>query len=142
MNIPIIGDIFKTIGDGVKAWNDGRVRIKEAKINAKVAQWNAKARLAEKEADAEKDWDLQAMKNAQNSWKDEVITIIWFTPFILLFIPQTQSYVIKGFKALAEVPYGYWLVLFGIVASAFGLRWLFQKRVEKAISSIKGFKNE
>lgn len=140
MSIPIIGDILKAGGDIFRSWNDGRTRIKEAKIEAKVKRWEAEGKRAEKEADAERDWDMEALKGSQKSYKDEVIATIWFTPFIMLFIPGLQPYALAGFAALASVPYGYWLVLFGIVAQAFGLRWLFQKRIEKSIKSVKEFK--
>lgn len=137
MGIPIIGDIIDAVGDGVKSWNDGRVRIKEAKIQAKVAQYESEAKRVYQLAEHEASWDMEAMKQAKTSWKDEFIMLIWFSPFIMLFIPALQDYAMDGFERLSDVPYGYWLVVFGIVAHAFGLRWLFQSRVKKAINSVK-----
>lgn len=139
MGIPIIGNIIDGITKGVTSWNEGRVRIKEAKINARVRKIEASAARDEREALAERDWDMEALKASQRSWKDEFIIVLWFSPFIMLFIPPLQPFAIAGFKALAVVPYGYWLVIFGIVAQAFGLRWLFQKKIEKAIKSVKDF---
>jgi len=138
MTVPIIGDIINAGSKAFASWNDGRTRIKEAKINAKVAKYNKQARLEEKEQDAETNWDLYALKQMSESWKDEFIMVLWFIPLVLLFIPGMQPYAIAGFEALKSVPYGYWLVVFGIVASTFGLRWLFNRRVERAIHSVKG----
>jgi len=137
----MIGEFFKSlispVTETIKGYNQGRTKIKEAKIHAEVAKYEAKAKRWEKTADMESNWDLEAQKQSQYSWKDEFIMLVWFTPFIMLFIPQLQPYAEKGFEALSKVPYGYWLVIFGIVASSFGLRWLFANRVDKAIKSIK-----
>lgn len=122
----------------ITSYNEGRVKIKEAKIMATIAKYQAEARRWDKSADIESNWDLAAQKQAQYSWKDEFIMVVWFAPFIMLFIPELQPYAMIGFTHLAEVPYGYWLVIFGIVAQAFGLRWLFANKVEKAIKSMKG----
>ena len=133
-----IGDlIVKPIAGVAKSYNDGRVRVKEAKVAAEVARYTAKAERYKTDKAAETDWDMAALKQSQHSWKDEFIMLIWFTPFIMLFIPPLQPYAIKGFAALAKVPYGYWLVLFGIVAQAFGLRWLISNKTDKAIKTIK-----
>lgn len=138
MYIPIISDIVKAVSSGYSSYQDGRTKIKEAKINAEIRTIEARAARAERESLIERDWDMEALRASQNSWKDEAIMVMWFTPFIMLFIPVMQPYAVAGFDALKDVPYGYWLVLFGIVAQAFGLRWLFQKRMDKAISSVKG----
>lgn len=140
MGIPIIGDIISGVVGGVKSWNEGRVKIKEAKISAQVRKIEASAAREEREAKAERDWDMEALKASQSSWKDEFIMVLWFSPFVMLFIPGLQPYALAGFTALAQVPYGYWLVLFGIVAQAFGLRWLFHRRIDKTIKSVKDFK--
>ena len=132
------GAIISGITGAFTSWNDGRKKIKEAKIKADIAKWQAKEARYLYEAKVEGDWDKEALKQSQYSWKDEFITVLWFIPLIMLFVPYTQEYAIKGFKALEEVPYGYWLVVFGIVAASFGLRWLFSNKTEKAIKSIKG----
>lgn len=139
MALPILG-IFTAIGKMWSSRQERKTRIAEARTKAEERKYEAQGKRAMKEAESEQTWDLTALKASQNSWKDELITVLWFTPFVMLFIPDLQPYAVKGFEALAEVPYGYWLVLFGIVAQAFGLRWLFQKRIEKAIRSVKDFK--
>jgi len=138
MYIPLISDVINAVSGSYKTYREGKVKIQEANINAKVRIIEAKAARAERESLSERDWDMEALRASQNSWKDEAIMVLWFTPFIMLFIPTLQPYAVNGFDALTDVPYGYWLVLFGIVSQAFGLRWLFQKRMDKAISSVRG----
>ena len=138
MALPILG-IFTAIGEMWSRHQDRKTRIAEAKTKAEETKYEAEGKRAMKEAESERTWDIEALKGSQKSWKDEFIMLIWFTPFIMLFIPALQPYAVAGFSALSSVPYGYWLVLFGIVAQAFGLRWLFQKRIEKAITSVKEF---
>lgn len=135
-----IGDlIVKPIAGVVQTYTKGKAEIKVAKVAAEVARYTAKAERYKTDKAAETDWDMAALKQSQHSWKDEFIMLIWFTPFIMLFIPieSVQSAALAGFAALAKVPYGYWLVLFGIVAQAFGLRWLISNKTDKAIKTIK-----
>ena len=129
--------VVKPITGAISSHNEGKTRIKAAKIGAEVAKYEAQAARWKQAASSESSWDMKALEQSQYSWKDEVIMIIWLIPFIMLFIPYLQPYAVKGFAALSDVPYGYWLVVFGIVAQAFGLRWLFKGKVDKAIDSIK-----
>jgi len=132
--------VVKPIAGVVKSRQEGKIRIKAAKIDAEVAKYKAQENRWLREKDAESSWDNKALEQSQYSWKDEFIMLIWLTPFIMLFIPWLQPYAVKGFTALSNVPYGYWLVIFGIVAQSFGLRWLFKGKVDKAIKSIKEIK--
>ena len=135
-----IGELVKPITGAVSKYQEGKTRIKEAKIDAEVAKYKAQEQRWLRESDAESSWDNKALEQSQYSWKDEFIMLIWLAPFIMLFIPWLQPYAVKGFVSLSEVPYGYWLVIFGIVAQSFGLRWLFKGKVDKAIKSIKDIK--
>lgn len=128
MNIPIISDIFKTIGDGVKSWNEGRVRIKEAKINAKVAKYEAEGKRYEMALSAETNWDLEALRQSQFSWKDEWFTVLLSAPFVGAFIPKVQDYVITGFNYISQTPDWYQWSFLGAVCASFGLRWWFSKK--------------
>lgn len=128
MNIPVISDLLKGISDNIKGWNDGRVRIKEAKINAEVARYNAQAEIAKQVQQQEGDWDIEALKASQNSWKDEWLTLLLSFPFIGAFIPVVQDYVLIGFKYLDSTPGWYQMSFLGIVAASFGLRWWFKAK--------------
>lgn len=128
MNLPIIGDIIDGISENVKGWNEGRIRIKEAKINAEVAKYNAEAQYASQLLKQEGDWDVQALKASETSWKDEWLTMLLSAPFIGAFIPVVQDYVIKGFEYLDRTPDWYQVAFLGVIAASFGIRWWFNRK--------------
>ena len=129
--------LVKPVSDAYKSRQERKAKVEAAKIDRDVAKIEAEARTFREGTAQTHEYDMQAMKNMNLTWKDDFILVIWFTPIIMLFIPGLQGYALTGFKNMAQVPWGYWLVIFGIVASTFGLKWLFQNKVVKAIKSIK-----
>ena len=103
-------------------WLEGSVEKSKAKTAAEVALKNAEAIVYEKKATAEIDWDLEAIKGSQNSWKDEYLTILLSIPVILCFIPGMEEVVRNGFEQLNKVPDWYKLMFSAVVAAAFGIR--------------------
>ena len=131
-----LGGLVKPISDAYSARQQRKTILGKAKLDRDVARFEAEANAYREGRAQTHEYDMTALKNMKTTWKDEFIMIIWFTPIIMLFFPGLQGYALKGFQNMALVPYGYWMVIFGIVAATFGLKWLFQKRVEKAIKSI------
>ncbi len=103
-------------------WLEGRVEKSKAKTAAEVALKNAEAIVYEKKATAEIDWDLEAIKGSQNSWKDEWIVILFSIPMIMAFIPGLEGVVANGFEQLELMPDWYQYSLGVIVAASFGIR--------------------
>ena len=103
-------------------WLEGRVEKSKAKTAAEVALKNAEAIVYEKKATAEIDWDLEAIKGSQNSWKDEWIVILFSIPMIMAFIPGLEGVVANGFAQLKLMPDWYQYSLGVIVAASFGIR--------------------
>ena len=68
-------------------WLEGTVEKSKAKTHAEVALKNAEAIVYEKKATADIDWDLEAIKASNNSWKDEWLVILFSIPMIMAFIP-------------------------------------------------------
>ena len=64
----------------------------------------------------------------KTSWKDEYLTLLFSVPLILAFLPQTQEAVLKGFETLSKTPDWYMMLVTGIVAGVFGLRWLVSRK--------------
>lgn len=128
MHIPILSDIINAASSGFKSWNDGRVRVKEAKINAEVARYEAQGKITELSLQQEGNWDLEALRQSQYSWKDEWFTILLSIPFIGAFIPNVQEYVLVGFNYLQQTPDWYRWAFLGAVCASFGLRWWFNKK--------------
>ena len=127
MNIPIISDIISGVANAFGKWNDGRVRIKEAKINAEVARYEAEGKRWELAQQSETNWDMEALRQSQYSWKDEWFTVLLSLPFIGAFIPTVQEHVLTGFEYLGKTPEWYRWAFLGAVCASFGLRWWWNK---------------
>ena len=132
-----LGGLVKPISDAYSSRQQRKTILGKAKLDRDVAKFEAEAKAHREGTAQTHEYDMTALKNMKTTWKDEFIMIIWFTPIIMLFFPGLQGYALKGFENMAKVPWGYWMVIFGIVAATFGLKWLFQNKVMKAIKSIK-----
>ncbi len=72
------------------------------------------------------DYDLQAMKNMQHTWKDEYLIAIHTFPIWGYLIPSddlTTRLNMLWYK-LGTAPDMWWAIYIGIVISTFGLRWM------------------
>tara|TARA_R110002012_G_scaffold210586_1_gene381265 strand:+ start:160 stop:525 length:366 start_codon:yes stop_codon:yes gene_type:complete len=92
-------------------------------MESKVATQKVKAEIQKKQLTGEIDWDLEAMKATQASWKDEWLTLLISFPFILCFISDTtREMAFKGFDALEQAPSWYTYSFGVIIAASFGIR--------------------
>ena len=114
----LIGPISQLAG----TWLEGKVEKTKAETGAKVAKAKAEATIMEKKATGEIDWDLEAIKGSQNSWKDEWLVILFSVPLVLAFIPGMEDVVAHGFQQLEQMPEWYQYSLGVIVAASFGVR--------------------
>ena len=133
-----IKDIFSGLMTPVTKYIEGKniVNEIEAKTQDKkldrVHELNIKKievahELAKQGQKIEADWDTNAQEDMKTSWKDEYLTLLLSIPLILAFIPATQEAVLRGFEILGKTPEWYMVFVGGIVASAFGLRWLLSR---------------
>ena len=102
--------------------NKGELQILEHKT--KLAQQEARLRMAESGQTQNYNLDEIAMKNMEKSWKDEVILVIFLTPLVLSFFPQTQPLVVAGFTAIDAMPIWYRAIIIGMIVVIYGLRGL------------------
>jgi len=114
----LIGPISQLAG----TWLEGKVEKTKAETGAQVAKAKAEAVIMEKKATGEIDWDLEAIKGSQNSWKDEWLVILFSVPLVLAFIPGMEDVVSHGFQQLEQMPEWYQYSLGVIVAASFGVR--------------------
>ena len=114
----LLGPVVDIVGTSIK----GFVDTKKAKAEQKVTEIKAKTSLMEKQIKGEVDWDLEAIKGSQGSWKDEYLTIIFSIPLLLCFVPFTVEYVERGFEALSQTPDWYKYTLGVIVSASFGIK--------------------
>ena len=118
----MIGAFIGTIANLAGTFLQGRLERAKANTEMKVAEAKARATVMEKQATGEIDWDLEAIRGARNSWKDEWLVILFSIPLILAFIPKMELVVLNGFTVLEQMPEWYQYSLGVIVASSFGVR--------------------
>lgn len=128
----IVG-LFKPVAGMYEARQKRKAEKVEAKHNLSMAKLNAEARRYELQQAATTNWDIEAMRQSQFSWKDEYLLVILTLPFIGAFIPVVQDYVAQGFLYIDDMPIWYQTAFIGIIAASFGLRWLFQGKVNKMV---------
>lgn len=119
----MIGAIVSGIVTLGSKWFENKKVKMDADAEAYVIKAKAEAEHKMLQAKGEIDWDIEAVKRTDTSWKDEWLTLIFTVPLIMGFVPPLQEYVALGFQTLATtVPLWYYGILGTIVAASFGLR--------------------
>ena len=120
--------IGSAIVGGISDYFKGKQEISKAKLEADkmlvMVEAKAKADRLKKESEQDYDLDKLAIQNMENSWKDELILIIFLAPVVMCFIPEYQIYVTNGFASLALVPDWYMGILVGMIVVIYGMRGL------------------
>ena len=93
----ILSALIGPIAGLASTFLEGQLATSKANNEVKVAEAKAKATIMQKQATGEIDWDLEAIKGSQNSWKDEWLVILFSIPLILAFIPGGEEIVQNGF---------------------------------------------
>jgi hypothetical protein len=114
----LIQSLAGIAGDAVSGYMD----TKKAKAKQKLMKIEAETSLMEQQIKGEIEWDVEAVKNSGDSWKDEYLTILFSIPLLLCFLPFTVEYVERGFSALAMTPDWYKYTLGIIVSASFGIK--------------------
>lgn len=114
--------MWSLIISGVSTIFKGWIETKKAKQQSEAAYHMALVK-------GEQDWDIEAQKAARYSWKDEFITIIWFSPLIVAWFRPDLA--MKWIEFVKELPYFYQFGMFGIISASFGLRWYFKQQAFK-----------
>jgi len=92
-------------------------------MESKVQVQKVKAEIQKKQLTGEIDWDLEAVKSMQHSWRDEFFSILFSIPLILCFLGDWgRKLVADGFEALSTMPSWYSVTLGALVASSVGIR--------------------
>ena len=92
-------------------------------IDSKTQVKLTEAEIRKKQLTGEIDWDIEAIKATQNSWKDEWITLLFSIPLILAFCGDWGNAIVQaGFASLDGMPKWYQYSLGGIVSASIGIR--------------------
>jgi hypothetical protein len=95
-------------------------------VDVKKSKQEAEAAYHRQALKGEQDWDIKAMEAAKYSWKDELITLIWFAPLVVAWFDPDRA--MKWIQFVSELPLFYQIGMFGIMAASFGLRWFFKQQ--------------
>jgi len=107
--------VTQAIGTIFGSWVD----LKKAKYEAQTAKFTMQAKI-------EGDWDQESLRQSQYSWKDELITLIMFAPFVVAWFDEDRAS--AWIEFISGLPYWYQIIVIGIVAASFGLRWFFKNK--------------
>ncbi|MHA2135852.1 MAG: hypothetical protein ACW99J_18500 [Candidatus Thorarchaeota archaeon] len=141
MGFPIIDGVLALIKTGGELWGsylkkktvkaEGEIRIAAAKVDGKIA-------LEKKRAEGNINYNVEAQRGMQASWKDEAFVLVWLSILVSCFIPWTQPYVKEGFIFLKlYTPDWFVWALLGMVTASFGLKgWKFWKSTKGDVRSV------
>jgi hypothetical protein len=135
----VLGGVFGIGKDFTEARKAKRLAEAEAaviKVKSRARLEEAKAEFAMKQAEHSANWEITQAQQAANSWKDEFLTVLLYTPVLLTFatiiiaaIPGTEEIVLRMHDAtdaswvqLNEAPEWYRYLLFAAASAVFGIR--------------------
>ena len=104
----LLGPISELAG----SFMQGQIEKQKAKATLAQTKAAAEAEIMKTAATHDSKWEIIMAQGTQNSWKDEVITIVVLIPTILVFIPGMEDVVKNGFQRLNELPECYTYLLF------------------------------
>ena len=113
-----IGPISELAG----SFMQGQIEKQKAKANLAQTKAAAEAEIMKTAATHDSKWEIIMAQGTQNSWKDELVTIVILIPTVLVFIPGMEDVVKNGFARLNELPEWYTYLLFLTVSAALGIR--------------------
>tara|TARA_X000000950_G_scaffold214758_1_gene258377 strand:+ start:2113 stop:2496 length:384 start_codon:yes stop_codon:yes gene_type:complete len=114
----LLKPLISTVGEVVKNLSETR----KAKVEQKVTKIKAETDLMKRRIAGELQYDIQAVKSGDNSFKDEAWTILFIIIIGMCFVPPLQPYVERGLDALGRTPDWLQYSIYGSIASSFGLR--------------------
>ena len=97
-------------------------------IDSKAQKQLIDAEIRKKQLTGEIDWELEAIRSSQNSWKDELWTIVFVVILAANFFPSLQETMARGFANLETTPVWIQWGMYASIAASFGIR------------TVKGFK--
>ena len=116
----LIGPISELAG----SFMQGQINKQKAKATLAQTKAEAEAEIMRTAATHDSKWEIIMAQGTQNSFKDELVTIVILIPTILVFIPGMEEIVKNGFARLNELPEWYTYLLFLTVSAALGIRGL------------------
>lgn len=123
MILSFLGPIVSLVSEPVKSYMKERTIKAENKVKVEQAKVNAQIRQIERTAESEINYDIEALRQQQYSWKDEFALLVITLPFIGSFLPWTQEFVMLGWEYVANAPEWYSYTFIGAISASLGIRW-------------------
>lgn len=122
----IVAKLVGTLPESLVGYFETKQKLKQnlklAKLEGKIAIAKAKSDRQAAEQAHVHTWETMYVKMQENSWKDEVVLTVFLWPFVGVFIPGVQDYVLNGFDYLANVPYWWTGLTVAISLAIYGIR--------------------
>jgi len=118
-----LGPILSLVSEPVKSFMETRTIKAENKANIEQAKVNAQIKQIERTAESEINYDIEALRQQQYSWKDEFALLVITFPFIGSFLPWTQEFVMLGWDYVSRAPEWYSYTFIGAISASLGIRW-------------------
>ena len=118
-----LGPILSLVSEPVKSFMETRTIKAENKAKIEEAKVNAQIRGIERTAESEINYDIEALRQQQYSWKDEFALLVITLPFIGSFLPWTQEFVMLGWDYVSRTPEWYSYTFIGAISASLGIRW-------------------
>ena len=123
MLLSFLGPVLNLVGAPIKSYMEERTTKIKSKAKIAEAKVDAEIKRIEKTADSEINYDVEALKQQQYSYKDEFALLVITLPFIGSFLPWTQEYVMLGWDYVSRAPEWYSYTFIGAISASLGIRW-------------------
>ena len=107
----MIGQIIGSLGGLAQSYIDSKTQIKITE-----------AEIKKKQLTGEMDWEQSAIEVSNNSYKDELWTIVFVLILVGNFIPALQDTMARGFANLETTPLWVQWGMYASIAASFGIR--------------------
>jgi hypothetical protein len=106
-------------------------------IDMKKTKYEAEGKRAIALAETEANWDLEALRQSKDSWKDEIFLYVFLSPLVIAWFDEETA--MDWINFVTGLPSWYQFMLVGMMSAVFGLRWYVKGQ---QLNKIKGFKHE
>ena len=107
----MIGQLIGSLTGLATSIIDGKTQIKLTE-----------AEIKKKQLTGEMDWEQSAIEASNNSYKDELWTIVFVLILVGNFIPALQDNMARGFANLEAIPLWVQWGMYASIAASFGIR--------------------
>lgn len=122
----IVSKLVGTLPEKLVSYYERKQELKNqlvlTKLEGKIDLEKAKAARKAAAQIHTQNWEMTYLNAQQTSWKDELVLLVFLWPFVGVFVPGLQDYVLQGYDYLAKVPYWWVGLSVAISLAIYGIR--------------------